>query len=337
MEKKREWKVCVTGGGSFIGSYLVNKLLQKGYTVHATLRSLKDAKTGILRGFPEAKEKLVLFEADLYSPHQFEAAIQGCDFVFHLATPYQHQPHSKQYKGVAEAATEGVKSIVAQCIKTGTVRRLIYTASVVAASPLKEDGSGYKHSMDESCWTPLNVSFPGSNLHKSYTDAKTLAERQLLSYENGRTMEVVSLVCGLVGGDTLLSEIPLSVSMLISQIKGNNDEFLYQSLKYLEDLNGKIPIVHVDDVCEAHIFCLETPSITGRFLLANSFASSSDLASYYFQNYPEFHFNTKYLEGEKREIEWGSRKLRDKGFVYKYELNMILDDCIKCAKRMDQL
>ncbi|KAL4305864.1 NADPH HC-toxin reductase 1-like [Arachis hypogaea] len=86
--EKREWKVCVTGGGSFIGSYLVNKLLQKGYIVHATLRSLKDAKTGILRGFPEAKEKLVLFEADLYSPHQFEAAIQGCDFELYENTQY---------------------------------------------------------------------------------------------------------------------------------------------------------------------------------------------------------------------------------------------------------
>lgn len=44
-------------------------------------------------------------------------------------------------------------------MKSSSVKKLIYTASVVAASPLKEDGSGYKDSMDDSCWTPLNLSY----------------------------------------------------------------------------------------------------------------------------------------------------------------------------------
>ena len=104
-------------------------------------------------------------------------------------------------------------------------------------------------------------------------------------------MEVVSLACGLVEGDTLLSDIPLSVAMLISHVKDN--ESTYQSLKYIEDLDGKIPVVHIDDVCEAHIFCAESPSINGRFLVVSSYASSAHIANYYFQTYPEFDLNKK--------------------------------------------
>lgn len=33
-------KVCVTGGAGYIGSWLVMRLLQRGYTVHVTSRNL---------------------------------------------------------------------------------------------------------------------------------------------------------------------------------------------------------------------------------------------------------------------------------------------------------
>ena len=66
--------------------------------------------------------------------------------------------HTLQYKDTSEAAVAGAKSIFMSCVRSGTVKRLIYTASVVSASPLKEDGSDFKDVMDETCWTPLNDS-----------------------------------------------------------------------------------------------------------------------------------------------------------------------------------
>lgn len=52
-----------------------------------------------------------------------------------------------------------MKNIGKACIKSGTVRRLIYTGSVLSASPLKDDDNGFKELMDETCWTPLNIHF----------------------------------------------------------------------------------------------------------------------------------------------------------------------------------
>lgn len=58
------------------------------------------------------------------------------------------------------------KKIASFCVKSGTVKRLIYTASVLCASPIKEDGSaGYKDSIDETCYTPLDHPLTCHNEH----------------------------------------------------------------------------------------------------------------------------------------------------------------------------
>ncbi|KAG4989568.1 hypothetical protein JHK82_031888 [Glycine max] len=93
-------KVCVTGASGCIASSLVKKLLAKGHSVHATLRDLKfaiaenESKVSLLKSLPQSEGKLVLFEADIYNPNDFDLAIEGYEFVFHVATPMIHDPGS---------------------------------------------------------------------------------------------------------------------------------------------------------------------------------------------------------------------------------------------------
>ncbi|KAK4601348.1 hypothetical protein RGQ29_010771 [Quercus rubra] len=164
MGEKSYSRVCVTGGSGFIGSWLVKKLLEKGHTVHTTLRNQGDtSKVDLLKSFPNAENKLVLFQADIYNPTEFEPAITGCEYVFHVATPLLHNTQSSQYKDTAEAAVAGVRIIADACIRSKTVKRLIYTASVMSSSPLTEDGVCFKSCIDETCWTPFDVSFTYAN------------------------------------------------------------------------------------------------------------------------------------------------------------------------------
>ncbi|KAJ0682883.1 putative cinnamyl-alcohol dehydrogenase [Helianthus annuus] len=76
--------VCVTGASGYIASWLVKLLLDRGYTVHATIRSLDDLKkTEHLLAFDGSKERLSLFEANLTAEGSFDSAVNGCVCVFH--------------------------------------------------------------------------------------------------------------------------------------------------------------------------------------------------------------------------------------------------------------
>ncbi|GLT84735.1 hypothetical protein SLE2022_029510 [Rubroshorea leprosula] len=307
--EKNEWRVCVTGGAGYIASELIRKLLDEGYTVHATLRSLGDAsKVDILKSLPNANSRLLT-------------------------------PKASRFKNTTEAAVATAKTIAISCVRS-CVRRLIYAASIVSASPLKDDGSGYKDSMDETCWIPLSLSANFSDDHlAAYRDSKTLSEKEILSYgssiEAGRGLEVVTLGIGLVGGDnTLLSYTPGSVALFISHLVDKvYGPYGYKAPKYLEELGGKIPIVHVNDVCDAFIFCLNQASINGRFLCASSFVSSVEIAEYYQENHPEFPIKQENKEGGPV----GLQQTHRERIEYKCDMKMILDDCVRCARRTGYL
>ncbi|XP_038874896.1 putative anthocyanidin reductase [Benincasa hispida] len=328
--------VCVTGGSGYVASSLIKKLLLKGHIVHATVRNLDDeSKAGILKRLPNATTNLVLFKADIYEPHQFEAAIRGCHIVFHVATPLHHT-HGTQYINSTEASVMAAKKIAKFCVELGTVRRLIYTASTVSMSPMKDDGSGFKDFLDETCWTPLNFSRPFSNsTFEAYVDSKTVTEKELLKFgesEESGNLEVVTLACGLIAGNTVHPSSNASTIITFSQFTDESEAF--NILRYLEEIDGKVPLVHIDDVCDAHIFCMEQSSIHGRFLCATSFLSSSDIANYYRLHHPQL----RQKQGEcdevaNRNIKMNSKKLIERGFIYKYDGDMILDDAFHGYKK----
>ncbi|CAI9101149.1 OLC1v1038408C1 [Oldenlandia corymbosa var. corymbosa] len=333
--------VCVTGGSGYLGSFLIKKLLEKGFTVHATLRNLgEEVKVRFLKSLPYADSRLVLFQADIYNPDEFAPAILGCHTVVHLATPLHHDHRSSLYKNTTEAALGGVKCIAESCIKSGTVKRLVYTSSVVAASPLKDDGSGFKDSMDETCWTPLNLSFPYTdNFKDAYVHSKTLSEKEVLRCNADGKLEVVSLACGLVGGDIIQPLLGDSLRVMISQFC--KDKMRYGWLRFLEELIGKVPIVHIDDVASAFIFCIESDDqgLIGRFLCASDFVSTAEIASILQTScclddgdaIPD-----EFIEDTQREIKWSSSKLEERGFQYKYNAEMILQGSVKCFKKSQQ-
>ncbi len=81
--------VLVTGASGYLAAHIVKQLLEQGYRVRGTVRSLKDEKkVAPLRNLVEnPKHPLELCEANLLDENGWIAAVKGCMFVLHTASP----------------------------------------------------------------------------------------------------------------------------------------------------------------------------------------------------------------------------------------------------------
>ncbi|KAH9299311.1 hypothetical protein KI387_030993 [Taxus chinensis] len=344
MSGERE-RVCVTAATGFIGSCLVKNLLEKGFTVHATCRDPENpAKTGHLLSLPGAKERLHLFKADLSHQGSFDSAIEGCDFLINLATSMEFDSNDPEclvfslfdgtyQTGFIRSTIDGTVDILRACKKAKTVRRVIHTSSITAASPLDENGN-FKECLDESCWTPVDYIRAKKPKYWMYYVTKTLAEQAALQCSADDEIEVVTVCVALVGGPSFTPTFPSSISQILTPITGNRE--LCETVNELQSLTGSIPMVHIEDVCHTHIFLMQHPFAVGRYLCCSDALTIADMADFFSKRHQPVHiaFKNMVKDEVKGFVPVSSKKLTELGFSYKYGMEEIVDHGIQCAKKM---
>ena len=122
MSKKT---VLVTGGCGFIGSHLVEALVQKNYQV----RILDNLSTGKLENLSSiSKQDIELFQGCVTDLKLVEKVIKGCDYVFHQAAIASVPKSIKDPVGTGKVNYNGTLNVLEAARKHG-IRRVIFAGS----------------------------------------------------------------------------------------------------------------------------------------------------------------------------------------------------------------
>jgi NAD dependent epimerase/dehydratase len=130
-------KILVTGADGFIGSHLVEKLVDDGYDVKAFVYYNSFNSWGWLDSFPKEKlEKIEIFTGDIRDPNGVRTAVKGCDIIFHLAAliaiPYSyHSPDS-----YVDTNIKGTLNILQAAKDYGVEKTIITSTSEVYGTGL---------------------------------------------------------------------------------------------------------------------------------------------------------------------------------------------------------
>ncbi|OIV99659.1 hypothetical protein TanjilG_17469 [Lupinus angustifolius] len=264
--------VCVSGGSGYIASWIVKFLLQRRYTVRATVRDPSNPKkVEHLLELDGANERLQLFKADLLEEGSFDSVVQGCDAVFHTASPVIFNVNDPQVE-LVEPAVKGTLNILKSCAKSPSLKRVVLTSSLAAVLFNKEILTAGAV-VDETWFS--DPDFFTEHVWQPYLLSKTLAENAAWKFVRENNIDMVTIHPGLVIGPLLQPELNATSELVLNLINGTKTF-----------PNASYPWINVEDVANAHIHAYEIPSASGRYCLSETVLHYSDIVKILKNQYP---------------------------------------------------
>ncbi|URD93475.1 3-beta hydroxysteroid dehydrogenase/isomerase family [Musa troglodytarum] len=237
--------VCVMDASCRLGVSLVERLLRRGYAVHAaTYGHGSGESSGSLRRLSGENRRLKLFHADPFDYQSIVDAMKGCAGLFYTFEPPQDQSYDEF---LVEVEARSAHNVLEACAQVETMERAVFTSSVTAV--VWKENRKAAAEFDEREWSEPNFCRKYKLWHAL---AKTLAEKTAWALAMDRGVDMVCVNAGL-----LLVAADLSVA----------NPYLKGAAQMYED--GVLVTVDVDFLVDAHVAVYESPSAFGRYLCFN--------------------------------------------------------------------
>ncbi|CAL5052329.1 unnamed protein product [Urochloa decumbens] len=249
--------VCVTGASGYIASWIVKLLLARGYTVRATVRDTADPKKTLhLSAFDGAKDRLHFFKASLLEEGSFDAAVDGCETVFHTASPFYHNVKDPKAE-LIDPAVKGTLNVLGSC-KKASIKKVVITSSIAAVAYNGKPRTP-EVIVDETWFSDPQIC--GKN--------QTLAEEAAWKFSRDNGFEIVTINPAMVIGPLLQPTLNTSAEAILKLINGSSSTYPNFSFGW----------VNVKDVALAHILAYEVPSANGRYCVVERVVHYSEVVN----------------------------------------------------------
>ena len=156
-------KSIVTGGAGFIGSHIVDKLIELGHEVVVI-----DNESSTVHNHFYYNDKASYHKIDIADYCGVRPLFEGVDFVFHLAAESRIQPAIENPLLCFQTNAYGT-GVVLQCAREAKVKKVMYS-STSSAYGLKNEPP-LVETMPDDCLNPYSVAkVAGEKMCKMYTD-----------------------------------------------------------------------------------------------------------------------------------------------------------------------
>lgn len=257
----------VTGATGYVAGHIVKRLLEDGRTVHAAVRDPQNADK--LRDLNELADRspgsIRFFKSDLLQEGSYANAMQGCELVYHTASPCHLSVENPQ-RDLVEPALLGTRNVLEEANRVESVKRVVVTSSCAA---IYGDTADVEFS-ETKAFTEADWNKTSTLNHQPYSYSKQLAEREAWTIAEAQDRWDL---------------ITINPSMVLGPgISSNATSASFELMKKFGDGSMKsgvpdfgIGAVDVEDVAEAHIKAGFTPSATGRYLISADGTSFSEV------------------------------------------------------------
>lgn len=257
MNINKNLPVMVTGATGFVAGWIIKKLLENQIVVHAAVRDPKDEnKISHLKELAKENNGIIkFFKSDLLQDNSYKNAMDGCEIVFHTASPFTFGLKSHEY---VEPALKGTRNVLNSVNNTPSVKKVILTSSCVAIIGNNIDcQQSPNNTPNEDTWNTTSTLD-----HEPYGYSKTLAEKEAWKInKNQNQWKLVVINPSFVMGPSLSNHSTSGTHQIIQDMASGKMKSGCPTFE--------VGMVDVRDIATAHFNAAFMDSSEGRNIISN--------------------------------------------------------------------